>query len=1469
MADNQLRRDLEALSRLELHEAELLAWGAVGAEWTADEIQDVLDRTNADPGVLQRLVDKALVVRTPNQGYRTRSAETMRLLATLRQAFGNTRVTEGKSLVLDHRYLHRPRRRPKRDLPAERALTGAYRYLEGNGEAVVRAIAPPHISGFQQRSTETVLKALSGRDSSGVIVTAGTGSGKTLAFYLPLLAWLADQAAKQGEPGTLALALYPRNELLKDQLRALLRYLETAARAGAGPTLSVATWFGPTPVDARSVKHVWDLRGKDYLCPYLRCLRCNGDLVWRASDMSAKPVRERLECVQTGCGARVDGSVLRLTRDSAQRQPAHIMLTTTESLNRQLSAPGNLVAFGVVAPPGAKRGPTLATVLLDEVHTYEGPTGAQNAMLFRRLKHRLNRDLVWVGLSATLREPEPFLARLVNLKSSAVDSVSPRPDEMEVTGAEYLVALRHNPHSSTGPLSLSIQTAMALTRGLDAPQNNPIDPPLSSNGVFGTKVFVFTDKLDSTNRLYWDLCDAEGTALSKRRPRSLAHLRSTGQGELKAEHQEPPDLRDQAGQLWWLAEHLGHKIDDDQALKVGRTSSQDRGVAAEAQVVVATATLEVGFDDDQVGAVIQHKAPHDAAQFLQRKGRAGRSVQTRPWTVVVLSDWGRDRQAWDAYDAMFDPELPPRTIPVENLYVLRIQAVYALLDWLALSLRYKGRESTWTDLSGSAEQLFPTNTNAREAAEARQRQLRSELRGLLENSGKRVLLRRHLQRALGLGSDEQAESLVDTLLWESPRPLLLAVVPTMLRRLEDNWRGEPVGMDNGLQTRTPLRDFVPGNLFDDLLVPDVEFTVPGRRGKSEIQHLPALRALREFCPGNVSRHFGVYFDNKRHWIPLPAIAPGEPARRVDIKDVYNARFVDRVTVGDLAVDVHSPVSATLEAVDNGVKDASSMIPAWEFHVSKLGSGNQVSLDRGAERLLSGLTAHLHVQGGGVRTIRYARTARGTLWNPAAEPVHLEFGVGGATDWVPAALGVDLHCDALEAVVEVPAEPGEPTRVERTGRLRYMVLVEAELPETMSVFDRDLLAQILIAAIVHAQVGGPGLREGADWSTALVSAAQTLGIVGNGHDDAAKARAWREWLTDHDVVAAVREVAGEVFAPDRSPKWLAWWRETYTVTAAHFVLNALSARCPGIDPDEVVVDLDPEHDDRFWLSERSPGGTGQIEAFQRELARDPSAFSRALEDAMLPSALETVDEQLTALLRAPSTGVTAALDELRDAWRSGHEAVTAAVANVERAAKDSDISLDGPARVTLSTRVAGPGAHPNLVGKLRDWLDLRDQAAEAAELAIDPRTLGVLVATDKSADDLLHLGADTEEPRRARAVSNVLWPWGAASGSPSSLYGTVPEIAPSLVRSHVRLSPSTIQVSTWDEKIRAAVHAALIDAGEIVVAVRQSARDLLRTVLLDLQVQPIEVGALLAHPVTVGLRESTNIVEVRVLLREAL
>jgi hypothetical protein len=894
-------------------------------------------------------------------------------------------------------------------------------------------------------------------------------------------------------------------------------------------------------------------------------------------------------------------------------------------------------------------------------------------------------------------------------------------------------------------------------------------------------------------------------------------------------------------------------------------------VSGDAQVIVATATLEVGFDDDRVGAVVQHKAPHDAAQFLQRKGRAGRNMLTRPWTVVVLSDWGRDRQAWEGYDALFDPDLPPRNLPIENLYVLRIQAVYALMDWLAAELDYKENESTWADLSGPAAALYPGNERWQAATRRRQHAISALLGRLLRSGPERQRLRRHLVKALGLGGGEIAESVVDSLLWDSPRPLLLAVVPTIRRQLADQWRGEEPQPDNaGLRTRTPLRAFVPGNLFDDLLVPDVELVVPGKQGQLDVEHLPALRALREFTPGNVTRHFGIWATHKRHWLPLP-VGSDDAQLQVDLVETYQVRNpIDVLDLADDRVPVYSPVSAALKPVPEVTRDFSAVQPHWEFHVSALGSGNDVRLDSGARKVLTTLFAHVHAQGGGVRTMRFARTAGGTVWEPQARVVRLHFGVGSGESWRPAAVGVDIHCDALEGVVRMPNDVRSPDPAERTSRLRHHLLVEADLPNELSSFDRESLAEIVLLAIVSTRMEGEFPSDDRRWADALVSAASTLGLIpdGDDHEQSEHGRNWATWCTDMNVISAVTAATREVLSEDRSPAWTAWWRRRYTLSVADLAVEALSSLCHGVDVEELAIDLAPDDDTRFWVSEPSPGGTGQVEAFLRVLTQDPEAFSRALEDALVPSSVDTLDEELVSLLRDDSDKVRDALTELREAWTAGHTAVAEAVRRVDEAARSEGLTLGGPARSSLSTRLAGPGAHPHLLGEIVAWLDLRDAAAEVAGLEVGPRTLGTLLAREERLDEVLHLGHEATTQRRARAVANVLWPWGEPASSPT-LYGPPLQPSPNTVRAHVKLGPPEFDVTPWNDDRRLALHDALREHREVMLRAGHAERLALRAALVDLQAHPVEVGPLLCHPVVVGHRTSARFVESRVLLREAL
>jgi hypothetical protein len=207
------------------------------------------------------------------------------------------------------------------------------------------------------------------------------------------------------------------------------------------------------------------------------------------------------------------------------------------------------------------------------------------------------------------------------------------------------------------------------------------------------------------------------------------------------------------------------------------TSSQYRGVKSNADVVIATSTLEVGFNDVTVGAVVQHKAPRSLASFLQRKGRAGRTRIMRPWMLVIASAYGRDRWAFQHSENLFNPLLPPLELPIQNYYIQKIQATYALLDWLTYEMKKQGvKIDAWE---------ICTNKGSRYSSSAhfQTQKICSLLKKILNGSLLEVFSR-YLQNSLAL-SDPTS---VDSILWGEPRPLLMEVIPTLLRQLESDWQ---------------------------------------------------------------------------------------------------------------------------------------------------------------------------------------------------------------------------------------------------------------------------------------------------------------------------------------------------------------------------------------------------------------------------------------------------------------------------------------------------------------------------------------------------------------------------------------------------------------------------------------------------------------------------------------------------------
>lgn len=1305
-----------ALDSLEQLEVRVLVWGLVDSALSLDEVDDTLrDVLNgnqdlaADPSctidteasLRQRLMDLGYLAEIPGRPgaprrFRTRMAEGVRLFARLRQLFPGRHEgadwVSGATLVADYRLLWRQRRYPARDLtPAASQEFIASRVPDPRLQAAVRAwfdAGGPswRFARFQIDAAARILEGLSRRTPRGTLVSAGTGSGKTLAFYLPALTWLAAERKSQPtSPGVRVLALYPRNELLKDQLAEVY---EQARKfddelGKVGTTLSIGVLFGDTPYTLKSAREKW--RKTQGECPFFRCPqpRCNGSLRLRGE---AVPERDgRMVC--QSCGSTVEARHLRFTRASMTDDPPDILFTSVEMMNQRLADSQIRHLFGL--GPMASRVPAL--MLLDEVHLYTGTFGAQAAHLLRRWSHLSRRQTQFVGLSATIADGAAFFASLVGLDRSVVEEIAPSPDHMTHEGAEYMLALRGDPVSQAALLSTSIQALMLASRLLDSRER-------FANGTqpfAGWRSFAFTDQLDATNRLFYDLRDAEGRTeqghpANRRHPNGgLAHLRRAS-----------PDLRRyEGGQDWRAIEANGHDLRARH--RVERTTALDTGVSHDAEIVVATAALEVGYDDPAVGVVLQHKAPRDMAQFLQRKGRAGRTRHTRPWTIMVLSDYGRDRLAYQAYEQFFDPELPRRELPLSNRYIRRMQATYALIDYLGVAMQQgEPTGSVWRDLAGpqvgnfdgwppeevtrvkQADAAFPLTpaawTSLRRSANRlapaanpyaggnwlqgrlRRKYLVTQLAEVLRDPARAEDLARYLAHALALPREA-----VDTLLWDHPRPLLLTVVPTALRRLATDWRARgQAGADR--KDTHPLPEFIPGTLFSDLALPEVQLL----GGPYKDVALPVLQALNELAPGKVSRRL-----DQALWIGLSEeqlaadIAAGTSIRDVDVGPWYDLdpQFpfyqVDNGQVGACAAWRPHAVRLDRPPQHPELRDSSNARLSWRTQIfgRRVGNTFEAPGDRvGIARLVKRVAVFTHASQSPAIVRRYAvasnvslRVARG---NKTVDHMALwRF----TKDGQPCGVGFEFEADGLCFHMNLAPSPSaallaeDPAILRATRTARYQW--EAQHGPTLvavagNVFLRGWLAQIFkVAAVTLAQERQGGLADAIDQLRASSEASRLQAVLitifqspdAPQDDDAAsgtepRLRAkLREAFADAATRDALATLARQFLVAPIDVSWDGWLRRAQMQTFAAALIDAIQQACPQIDPDDLMVDTDPGPTEsgeirpnaQLWITEANPGGNGLIEQVVEAIATRPEHFYRRVEAALRPSEFEQIDLQM--------------------------------------------------------------------------------------------------------------------------------------------------------------------------------------------------------------------------------------------------
>jgi len=1263
----------ELLTFLEKREERLLSWGFYNVRWTVADIEAAFeteastslreawdafaDRGRTIRSVLQQMQQRSLLYAVPGttDAYRTRFAEGVRLVANLRQMFKEADWATGPRLVSDIKLNIAPRQYPRRDQIAISVWERLRPHCPSQHVELIKrcffALAsrdgvPLKFSGFQVRAFEHILGRYGAPGFSGSMVCAGTGSGKTKAFYIPAFLRIVPELADK--PFTKIIAIYPRNVLLADQLREAIGEadkLRPVLEAAGLRAIRFGALLGDTPYqgwfDATEPRpYHWPRRGAGTVIPYLKSPSDGGraDLIWRDKDRHAG----RTCLFREGeLEPDVPSGALALTREELSASPPDVLFLSLEMLNREMGNPEWQGAFGMCRGPS--RSPRL--LLLDEVHAHHGLTGAQVAWVLRRWRHWSRISSLHVtGLSATLQDAPQHLARLAGLPPAQVQEFRPRPGlmgegEMEAEGAEYHMAVKGDPAAGASLLATSIQAGMLLTRLLTPRQLGSSDPhaELRPEEFFRRKVFGFSDNLDSVNRWFSDMVDAEN--------RRLPALR------MPPPHGTPEPIRRrrvQEGQVWDLPLRLGHNLNSP--LTISRCSSQDRGTDPNSDLIIATSSLEVGFDDPDVGAVLHHKRPGSMSSFIQRKGRAGRTRGARPWTVVVLSDYGADRWTFHSAERLFQPEVDSLALPILNPYVVRVQLAHYLIDWIGH--RIGGAESAFQCLQGPSS-IAPVRQM--------QAQVRAVLQELLEQGQTWQEFQEELfqffRRGSGL-SDEVARQHVDALLWHEPRPLLTRVVPTLLRKLEACWKYAypPTGAtfeDAG--ARRPLPQFIPKTTFSELEVGEAVLEFEAFRNRvRESETVPVARLIQEACPGRVSKRFATIQGEPGYWHPCSnSLTAGD---NIASAAALFPRHTFLEAVGD--VSVVQPNAAQVIHRPNSLSDSSNASWQWQTLARVQGEGEALPVGGALPwcDVFGESRAYVHSNAEWVEMLRYAEECRFDVrcqGESTSGTLRLQ---SNASDGSVKreAVGFRIRVDGVRFVLRPEhltsraTVPGPTLDRFRADYFAHRLMGSSTLRDIVNQFQAEWLAQMSLAMLTAT-----AMRQRCDLAEAQQALAgkrpeaagrvldvifQMRGVNLGGAEEEARLRTtlialWRNPAVHDEIVRLEALLWIRLDA-----EFDYWIQQRYAASLAQAIRTAMVSMAPQVSEENLDVDVlrRDDHGYDLLVTERSPGGLGQIEMIVRETQRLPRRFLDAVEHALSYCPREQGTTDLLAVIKVAAT-----------------------------------------------------------------------------------------------------------------------------------------------------------------------------------------------------------------------------------------
>ena len=655
-------------------EAQTIKWNIAKLDYLPQCLFEILldDLTGSDDRTRTKMVRPY-----DHQRIRSNAYELSHYLLNLRQRMNaNAAIIEQPRLSHMLKIHSKERRTPKRDIQFHEAICDyldniRYSELASNKWEIIQQpqgrewlqevwgnflnrIDIKEIAPFQLKCFRSLLDSALLADGcpEPIMITAGTGFGKTEAFLFPILFYATINLLRQKAQsyGPDAILVYPRIDLCNNQLERYMWYAH-CLKESVNASSKTAEIFNGSPPDKmlRAVLGHSGALSEDKSEPFrVECPICK-EAKQEGFIKLRQPQRGYTMtpfCTTDETNHDVKQYLVPDLKENCGRFT--VAITTVDTLHRRLmDLHGRKTLW--------KHNQFLPRfIVLDEIHIYEGQTGSHVANLMRRLKVYLKnirslenerqpnqRPPIFVGASATIGNPQEVGSAIFGVSREEIKDrvLKPEEAESEPLGREYTYLLKTPPlreiqddNNGSSPYRVvSEQASLLQTLMVFWHAMRKISPQQGIPGKY--RLLTFVDSIDLVWRITRNLDDADRRRqLYKFRiPRGRWNNSTINDGNINCPKfackeicETPPhQFFDrcgiyQQGECWWS---MGASSDIFLCPMriVGRiskfTESPQNLPRDQWDCMIATSTLEVGFDHSELIATAQFKAPPNPASF--------------------------------------------------------------------------------------------------------------------------------------------------------------------------------------------------------------------------------------------------------------------------------------------------------------------------------------------------------------------------------------------------------------------------------------------------------------------------------------------------------------------------------------------------------------------------------------------------------------------------------------------------------------------------------------------------------------------------------------------------------------------------------------------------------------------------------------------------------------------------------------